>query len=301
MLLCDIGEFGLIKELSKYLRGGRGVVKGIGDDTAVIRHAGDNHLLFTTDMLIEGVHFKIPGATPFLIGRKALAVNISDIAAMGGRPRYAVVAIGVPPHFSVSFARELYRGIKTLAAKFGISVVGGDTNGSDKLVVSVSLIGEAEKGSLVLRSGARAGDAIFVTGRLGGSLKTGAHLKFMPRVKEARFLVKHFKINSMIDISDGLASDLTRIIEASRVGAVIEKRSIPLNKGCKADSALFNGEDFELLFTVPRKRADALSKRWPYRLKLTRIGEITPTGRKIILLAGGRAERMARKGFDHFQ
>jgi len=300
MRLCDIGEFGLIKELSKYLRGDSGVIKGIGDDAAVIRHAGNRYLLFTTDMLIEGVHFKIPDATPFLIGRKALAVNISDIAAMGGRPRYAVVAIGVPPAFSVSFARELFRGIRALAVKFGVSVIGGDTNRSDKLIVGVSLIGEAEKGNLVLRSGAKAGDAIFVTGRLGGSLKTGAHLKFVPRVKEARFLVKHFEVNSMIDISDGLTSDLTRIMEASKVGAAIEKRSIPANRGCRIDSALFDGEDFELLFTVPQKHAGALSERWPYRLKLTRIGEITRGARKAVLLAGGRTERMARKGFNHF-
>ncbi|MDD5437122.1 MAG: thiamine-phosphate kinase, partial [Candidatus Omnitrophica bacterium] len=215
--LKNIGEIGLIERIAGKVRRDRSVVKGIGDDTAVIKWTEGKYLLFTCDMTIEDVHFRRRRATPFQIGWKALGRNISDIAAMGGVPRYALVSIGLDPRLPVSFAEGIFAGMDALAKKFRINIVGGDTSRSGKLVIDVSLIGEVENPRLALRSGAREGDAIFVTGFIGGSIK-GRHLGFTPRLNEARALVKNFKINSMIDISDGLLLDLGRVLEASGAG-----------------------------------------------------------------------------------
>jgi len=290
--LKDIGEFGLIKGISGMFPGGRGVVKGIGDDTAALRCSKGSCLLLTTDMLVEGVHFKPLKATPSLIGRKALAVNISDIAATGGEPRHAVVAVGAPPAMSAAYFRGIFAGIKKLAAGFKVSIVGGDTVRSEKIVVSITLTGEAKEKELVFRNGAKAGDAIFVTGSLGGSLRSGRHLKFTPRVKEARFLVKNFKPTSMIDISDGLASDIMRIAESSNVGVSVDMDSIPRNAGCSIKAALSDGEDFELLFTASEKHAGGIIKKWPFKTGLRRIGNITPKG--------STQGRLRGAGFRHF-
>jgi len=296
-----VGEFGLIRKLSKQLRYSKNVIKGVGDDAAVIGYRQGLHLLFTTDMLIEGVHFKLSKTRPSLVGRKALAVNISDIAAMGGIPKYAVVAFGFRSSSKVSFVKEILGGMKGIADKFGVDIVGGDTNRSDKLIISISLLGETEKKNLILRSGAKPNDVVFVTGRLGGSYRSGRHLKFVPRVKEARYLVKNFGISSMIDISDGLAGDLKRIAESSHVGVAIDDGAIPCNRGCKTTDALFDGEDFELLFTAPRKEASLIEKKWPYDLKLTRIGEVTKSKGVIELLTKkGAKKKITKKGFNHF-
>jgi len=300
MKLHQIGEFELIKEIAKWMGVGKGLVKGIGDDTAVIKCDKKRHLLFTTDMLIEGVHFKIRGVKPSLIGRKSLAVNISDIAAMGGRPKYGIVAFGASPSSKLPFVKELFRGVKKLADEFEVYIIGGDTNKSDKLIINISLIGEVEMGHLVLRSGAKVGDAIFVTGNLGGSLKSGRHLSFVPRIKESRFLVENFKINSMIDISDGLASDLARITESSNVGAVLDEKSIPVSRGCNVKNALFDGEDFELLFTALKKDADKILKKWPFKLKLSAVGRITAAKKTVKLKSGKKENSIAGKGFRHF-
>lgn len=300
MRLSEIGEFGLIRKISRWVGDAKDVIKGIGDDTAVIKYRKDKYRLLTTDMLIEGVHFKLSDATPYLIGRKALAVNISDIAAMGGVPKYAVAAFGMAPHPKISFIQAVFRGMKKLADKHGVNIVGGDTNRSNKLIINVSLIGEVEKSNLVLRSSADVGDTIFVTGRLGGSYKSKKHLKFEPRVREARFLVKNFDINSMIDISDGLANDLTRITETSHVGAIIEEKLLPVSKNCNVRDALFDGEDYELLFTTPEKETEAILKGWPYGLKLTPIGSITGAAKVIELITQRGTRRIPQKGFRHF-
>jgi len=300
MRLDKIGEFRLIKMISGRLSGSKDIIKGVGDDTAVIKYKKDAYLLFTTDMLIEGVHFSLNRTKPSLIGRKALAVNISDIAAMGGVPRHAVVAIGMPSAFRLSLALGILGGIEKLARKFKINIVGGDTNRSNKLIINISLIGEVKKKRLALRSRAKIGDAIFVTGTLGGSLRSKKHLTFAPRVKEAGFLVRNFKIGAMIDISDGLAGDLLRIAESSNVGAIIDKKKIPVNSNYSIKNALFDGEDFELLFTIPKKYTGDVIKKWPYVVKLTRIGEITKKKKVIELVTDKGLKKITGKGFRHF-
>ena len=249
MNVSDLGEFRLIEKIRKYTPMTVGVVKGIGDDTAVLRHTKDKYLLFTTDMLVEGTHFKrrMGGAG---IGHKALACSISDIAAMGGVPTHAVVSLGVGPKMPLRFVKDVYKAMGVLAKRFGVSIVGGDTVRSDKVVINVALLGEVAKKYLVTRSGARPGDWIFVTGTLGRSLATGKHLNFTPRLKEARFLVRNFKPSAMIDISDGLAGDLNHILKASRVGAHLWDNAVPLTRGATLAQALTDGEDFELLFTL---------------------------------------------------
>lgn len=259
MNVSDLGEFGLIAKIRRYAPVTSSVVKGIGDDTAVLRHTKDKYLLFTTDMLVEGTHFtrRMGGAA---IGHKALACSISDIAAMGGVPTHAVVSLGVAPKMPVRFVEDIYKGMGALAKRFGVSIVGGDTVRSNKIVINVALLGEVEKKYLVTRGGAKPGDWIFVTGTLGRSLATGKHLNFTPRLKEARFLVKNFKPSAMMDISDGLAGDLNHILKASRVGALLWEEAVPRTKGTTLQQALTDGEDFELLFTVREKQAVRLLK-----------------------------------------
>src|SRR3989338_6859221 len=185
--LSRIGEFGLITRIGKRTRCDRSVLCGIGDDVAVLRGDSKKDLLFAADMLIEDRHFRMDEATPFEIGWKAVAVNVSDIAAMGGIPRHLVVSIGVPGSLSLDFIEAMYRGMRAVSKIYGVNLVGGDTNRADKLIVSVAILGEVPRGRAVLRSGARAGDVIFVTGGLGGSYKSGKHLRLRPRLKESRF------------------------------------------------------------------------------------------------------------------
>lgn len=303
MKIRDIGEIGLIKTLARMTKCDASVVRGIGDDTAVMRWHKDKYLLFTCDMLVEDVHFSIPGAAPEEIGYKALARNISDIAAMGGLPRYALVSAALPPELPASFAQRLYHGIVACGRRFGVNIVGGDTCRSDKLVLDVSMIGEVERKKLVLRSGARPGDIILVTGRIGGSIK-GKHLRFIPRLAEARKLVSNFKINSMIDISDGLILDLWRILEASGAGARIYKKAVPLSKDADSfDKAIYDGEDFELLFTMKRLEAERLLKKASAGMKtpVAMIGEVTDKKQGYILVrTDGTRERLKPRGFLHF-
>ncbi len=259
MNISTIGEFGLIEKIRKYAPAGAGVMKGIGDDTAVLKYTKDKYQLFTTDMLVEGVHFtRAMGARN--IGHKALACSISDIAAMGGVPTHAVVSLGVAPKVPVRFVEDLYKGVGLLAKRFGVSIVGGDTVRSRKTIINVALLGEVEKKCLVTRDGARAGDWVFVTGPLGRSLKTGKHLTFTPRVQEARFLVKQFKPSAMMDISDGLAGDLNYILKASNKGVRLWEDAVPRTKGATLAQALSDGEDFELLFTLNEEKAMRLLK-----------------------------------------
>lgn len=251
MRIKDIGELGLIKRLSKGIRVDGSVVHGIGDDTAVLEYTKDKYQLFTCDMLLEDVHFTLKTATPFQIGWKALCRNISDIAAMGGIPRFALVSMAIDPDADVKLADGIYKGMKAAAEKFGVNIVGGDMARSKKLVIDVSLIGEVEKSKLVTRDGARVGDMIYVTGPVGGS-KKGKHLTFTPRVKESRAIVAKVKPTAMIDISDGLLLDLGRILDRSGVGAVIYEESVPVSNAAESfDKAVTDGEDFELLFTLP--------------------------------------------------
>ncbi len=303
MKIRDIGELKLIERIAKKIRLDKTVAKGIGDDTAVIKWTGNKYLLFTCDMLIEDVHFKRRNVTPFQIGWKALARNLSDIAAMGGVPRYALVSIGIDPNLPVSFADGVFDGMNALAKKFKINIVGGDTSRSEKIVIDISLIGEVEKDKLSLRSGAREKDAIFVTGLLGGSIKS-KHLNFTPRLDEARALVKNYKINSMIDVSDGLLLDLRRILDASGVGALIYEDLIPVSSQAGSfKEAVTGGEDFELLFTMPPDEAERFMKSYLKKITIpvSLIGEITSKGRGYRLIGSDwKEKRIAKKGFLHF-
>ena len=254
--LAQLGEFGLIHMIQEQLGPcSDEVVMGIGDDAAVVRMGEGGYWLWTTDMLVEGTHFMSTTAWRD-VGRKALACSVSDIAAMGGEPRYAVVSLGLPGRQTVEDVRELYRGLQEVARDFGVSLIGGDTVVSERTVVNVAMTGQVEADRVVYRHGARPGDRLFVTGPLGRSLATGHHLRFTPRLKEARMLTERFHPTSMMDISDGLAADLRHILERSRVGAVIDLEKIPRREGASIQEALSDGEDFELLFTLPAEEAD---------------------------------------------
>ena len=301
MQISKLGEFGLIHLLKKYSYRREDVIRGIGDDTAVLFYNGQRHLLYTTDMMAEGVHFtrKIE---PRAIGHKAMGCNISDIAAMGGVPTFALVSLGLPKKLSVSFVEELYKGMYELGRQFNVSIVGGDTIASSKIVINVTLLGEVACEDLVTRQGAAPGDWIVTTGSLGRAWKTNKHVSFTPRVNESRFLVKHFKPSAMIDVSDGLAADLGHILDEGKVGACLFEDEIPLNPGAKLKDALYDGEDYELLFTLDPSKAAQLMQ-WQVENQewfFYPIGRIEKTKGLSIVGRDGKKRRLTPKGFTHF-
>ena len=298
MRISDIGEFGLIKRFQKKISVNSSVVKGSGDDCAVLKFNKNSYQLFTCDMIVEGVDF-LKNADFKLVGQKALAISISDIAACGGVPKHAVVALGLPKNMQMIQIDRLSKGLFDLAKKFNINIVGGDISASSKLIIDVSMLGVVKKNELCLRSGAKAGDIIMVTGEFGGAIK-GKHLKFTPRLKEAQFLVHNFKINAMIDVSDGLAADLGHILQQSSVGAVLYESLIPLSKqALGTEEALCSGEEFELLFTASRDQASKIIKSAKYRFKV--IGEVMPEsfGLRIINYKN-KYSSFKLKGYRHF-
>lgn len=305
MRISALGEDRLIRRMARGIRTDRSVLRGIGDDCAVLAGSpGGRHLLFASDMLVEGVHFR-RGARAEGIGWKALAVNVSDVAAMGGLPRHAVISIGLPRGTGVSFVDGVYRGLRRCAARFGVNLVGGDTVRSPKIVLDVAILGEVERDRAVLRSGARPGDALMVTGRLGGAVRSGRHLSFTPRAREARALAARTRIHAMMDLSDGLWVDLPRMCRASGVHAVLEPERIPRSRGCSLRQALADGEDFELLLAVPAGEAERLARwaRGHLRCGLTRIGRVVrPAGEGPVTFAdaGGRRRKVSFRGFEHF-
>ncbi len=298
--LKSIGEFGFIDLITKLTKIHRGVIKGIGDDTAVIASQGNNLLLLTTDMLAEGVHFT-KNMYARLIGHKAMACSISDIAAMGGMPLAAVISIGMPPDTKIAFAKELYQGMEQLARRFRFSIVGGDTIANRSIVINVALLGTAKKDNVVYRSGAKQGDMIFLTGALGRSFHTQKHLIFSPCLAKSQFLTKNFPPTSMIDLSDGLAGDLGHILKESRVGAVIYEKLIPKTSGANIQNVLFEGEDFELLFTLSPALGRKLISRKIKPRSFYYIGDIL--GAKdgfSIIKKDGRGLKLNPKSFSHF-
>jgi thiamine-monophosphate kinase len=300
MKLQQIGEFNLIDRISNGMKLSKDTIKGIGDDAAVLKYTKDRFLVFTTDMLLEERHFYRKD-DPYLVGRKALCVNISDIVAMGGVPKYAVISVGLPGNLNVKYADELYRGIKDMAKKYHIDLVGGDTICSEEIIINIALLGEVEKHRLVLRSGAKNGDDIFVTGEIGGSFK-GRHLSFIPRIKESGFLTENFKVHSMIDISDGLLADLGHILKMSNAGAILFEKDIPISEDAENfESAVKDGEDFELVFTVSKKEALRLMKSWPFKTRISRIGKILNIEKGFYLETKDKVlRRIEPKGFVHF-
>jgi thiamine-monophosphate kinase len=263
------------------------VMVGIGDDAAVYRPGRDGRQqpadqVVTTDLLCDGVHFRTAETSLGKIGRKAMAVNLSDMAAMAARPRAAVVALLWPRGEPTSGAQELYEGLIEIADRYEVAVAGGDTNSwHGPLVISVTVLGDADERGVLRRTGAQIGDAILVTGRLGGSL-AGHHLTFEPRVAEAQWLHRHYSLHAGMDISDGLLLDLHRLTEASGVGAELDLEAIPISEAAivmsrvdnrsPLDHATGDGEDFELLLALPPPTADRLLEDQPLECGLTRIG-----------------------------
>ena len=237
--------------------------------------------LLKTDCVVEGVHFE-KKEKPARVGWKALCRAVSDIAAMGGMPRHALITIAVSREVEMAWLREIYAGLRKAARRFGVSIVGGETSRSPgPAFINVALTGEVERARCVTRGGGRAGDFLYVTGRLGGSL-AGKHLDFIPRLTEARWLTEKFRIRAMMDISDGLATDLPRLAKASGCGFGISEEKIPRNRGCTVAQALGDGEDFELLLAVRPTDAARLEEMWRAKfpkLPLTQIGALTPLHR----------------------
>jgi thiamine-monophosphate kinase len=309
-----MNEFDLIAKLTKNLPANKCVVIGAGDDCAVLDlGVPDKLILFKTDAVVEGIHFTRE-TPPEKIGRKALARCLSDIAAMAGTPVAALVTIALSKDFDADFIGKIYEGLNALAEKTGVAIVGGETTTNpERILISISLLGTVPRGKQVLRGGAKVGDAIFVTGELGGSL-AGRHLDFEPRLAEARWLAEHFHIHALMDLSDGLAGDLRHIVNASNVGAELLKSSLPVSRAAKLQSrenstakpaalaALTDGEDFELLFTIASKSAvkllDAWKKKFP-ETKLSCIGKIV-AGDGILLRDKSGSHKLNAHGYVHF-
>ena len=271
---------------------GAEVLTGIGDDCAVIRHPKGPRLLtlLKTDALVEGIHYA-KGAPLHAVGWKALCRAVSDIAAMGGTPRHALVTVAAPATWGTAEWRALYRGLGRAARKFDLSIVGGETvRSSGGAFVSVALTGEVPKDRLKLRSGGRPGDLVCVTGRLGGSFRSGRHLRFEPRVAEGRWLAAQRGVTAMMDLSDGLGSDLPKLASASGCSYRVDLPALPRHPGCSIREAVSDGEDYELLLTLSPHGSNGLLRRWKKafpRLPLTPIGKLLPPGEPSTPLAPG--------------
>jgi len=330
MKLSDVGEFGLIAELKKLSSSKSSkTYLGIGDDAAAILTGEKELTLLSIDSLLEDIHFDLNYFSYFQLGWRAATANLSDIAAMGGKPSHLLTSIALPENQSVENVVEIYKGINELCSQHGIEVIGGDTTKSaNGLVLSFTSVGTVEKVNLKKRSDAKDGDAILVTGAPGES-KAGfeilqrrltssqslidKHLIPSPRVNESLFLVSTFDINAMIDVSDGIASEINHICRQSNLGAIIEAKQIPLSQdlseiagkfGNKAlNYALYGGEDYELLFTVPEDNVSKLCSELQdeFALPCTKIGQITASEEKPYLKnANGELFPLLPKGWQHF-
>ncbi|MDE3179638.1 MAG: thiamine-phosphate kinase [Acidobacteriota bacterium] len=307
-------------------RGSPGMRLGIGDDAGLIRPQPGYDLILTADMSLEGVHFSPALHSPEVVGHRALARSLSDIAAMGGRPKFALISIGISKRADRPWVEGFFRGIFRLARRFGVTILGGDTAVSPGgTTVDVVLVGEVQQGRALLRSGARHGDAVFVAGIPGLSalgllsLRRGAakrdskalraHLQPEPQCRLGQFLSENRLASSAMDLSDGLAMDLSRLAKASGIGAVLWASKIPLirekelrgiGRLSPLSLALEGGEDYKLLFTVPKRKLRAIPGTFN-GARLYRIGEIRESPRgKVMLLEDGKLKPLAAKGYDHF-
>jgi thiamine-monophosphate kinase len=332
MTLREVGERGLIERIRRRFAAPRpGVLIGIGDDTAAVAWAGGT-LLLTTDVQLEDVHFRRATSSFTDVGAKALAVNLSDIAAMGGEPCFALIAVALPTTCSVEDVDALYEGLAEMASRYGVALVGGDTcRAPDRLMLTVTLVGRVD-GAPLTRSGARPGDVILVTGTLGAAaaglvvLERGplpmpieastslarAHRRPIPRVPEGRMIHASGAATAMIDLSDGLASDLGHIAAESAVGAVVRLPALPIGEATRQVAgilrepawrwAVSGGEDYELLFTAAPEQAAAVATRVVAETgtPVSVIGEVRPAdeGLRFLDQAGHSVE--VRPGFDHF-
>ncbi len=299
-----MGEFEYIDWLRTRTPAHPRVLVGPGDDCAVLGLGW----LVTTDMLLEGSHFRLHEAGPRRVGRKAMAVNLSDIAAMGGRPVAAFVSVGLPrgPD-TAALAEELYLGLRELADAFGTSIAGGDTNTwAGGLVLSVTLLGEPGPQGPILRRGARPGDWLMVTGPLGGSILS-KHLDFTPRVQEALRLQEHATLHAMLDISDGLAADVHHLCAESDCGAVLSADAIPISDAARRlqdgrtplEHALSDGEDFELVFAVSPADGERLLAEQPIPdIRLAHVGVVTAE-KTVLLEQAGKLQPLPARGYAH--
>src|SRR5712691_574773 len=262
MKLRELGEDRLLARLLPSLPIRKGVVAGAGDDCAVVEMPGGNNLLLLkTDCVVEKIHFATK-TDPVSVGWKAMMRPLSDFAAVSGLPQFALITLIVPAQRSRDWVKKLYHGLNRAAARFDVSIVGGETsNTRGPAVISVSVSGFVEKNRFISRKGGKIGDDLFVTGRLGGSLR-GKHLRFVPRIKESRWLTENFRVHAMIDLSDGLGADLPRLARASKAGFKIDMESLPLNPGAKIDNAISDGEDYELLFAISPRYRRRLQRSW---------------------------------------
>lgn len=331
----DIGEFGLIDRIQKLLPayGSPEIIIGMGDDTAVVRLDDKRSLLATCDILVEGTHFRFDYITPYQLGRRAVSINLSDIASMGGKPTYALISLALPGKLSLDDFDELYRGMSDRMADFSAVIIGGNlAQTGEKMVVDIFMLGEIESEKMLTRSGAEPGDRIMVTGELGASAaglhvleKFGlsypehldhlvqAHLQPEPRVEEGRLISASGYATSMIDVSDGLGSDLKTILEKSGVGAEIYLEKLPLPEyiteaaqlaGRSAwDIVIDGGEDYELLFTVKPDTPDEIIADLVHSISipLTEIGRILPARDGCFIVdSQGDRRPLQTKGWDHF-
>jgi thiamine-monophosphate kinase len=309
---------------------GRHLRLGIGDDAALVRVSRGNDLILTTDLSLEGVHFRRGVHPPRSIGHRALARSLSDVAAMGGTPRFALVSLAIAKRATRAWLEEFYAGLRALAKQFGVAVIGGDTAVvPEQTAVDVVLVGEVRRGRALLRSGARPGDQIFVSGRLGlsalglrllragkqvggytgGAEAIAAHLSPQPQCALGRYLSEKRLASALIDISDGLSTDLGHLMEASGVGAriwasLIPAPEIPASRAALGmnplELALHGGEDYQLLFSVPPSKVSRVPRRFR-GLPLQRIGEIIRRKALRIVRTDGRQEHLRPAGYDHFR
>jgi thiamine-monophosphate kinase len=314
LTLSDTGELKAIERISKILvRSGmntaRGLIKGVGDDCAIVEtlYKSRDVFLLTSDAVVEGVHF-LKNTPPDMVGRKAIGRVLSDIAAMGGTPLWALINFVAPPQTTVRTLDMVYRGAAGIAKQFGLTIVGGDMTTGRLIEIHVFAVGKISRKYVVLRSGARPGDFLFVTGTLGGSFLSGKHLSFTPRVAEGNWLRKW--ATAMIDISDGLATDVNHIAQNSKVGVRIYLDRIPVSRvllkyrrSTAVEHALRDGEDYELLFSIPHTQSSKFLREWRkvFSTPCTLIGEVTDRKGKIEYLGeSGKIQQHTIKGYEHF-
>jgi thiamine-monophosphate kinase len=284
---------------------------GPGDDAAVVRMGDGHECVVTTDLLTDGVDFDLAGDAASRVGRKALAVNLSDLAAMAARPVAAVIAVALPRQNGLAIAQELYEGLLPLADRYGVAIAGGDTNTWDApLAIAITLFGTPGPSGPLVRSGARPGDRILVTGEFGGSI-LGRHFDFEPRVDEALLLAGRYPLHAGIDVSDGLSLDLSRLAAASDCGALVRLDQIPVAQAAvelasqrtdgltPLDHALGDGEDFELILAVPASAAERMLTEQPLGVRLTCIGEFVPEHGLWEQLPDGERRKLEPRGWEH--